>query len=70
MPVTSTLLSEENRLANDNTKYPAFIDAVMNELEDAGMLDILSEGLQIHTTLDPIAQQSVEKALNSNILCK
>ena len=34
--VASTLLPEENRLANDNTKYPAFIDLVINELEDAG----------------------------------
>ena len=26
--VTSTLLSEDKRQANDNTKYPAFIDVV------------------------------------------
>ena len=63
--VTSTLQQEENKVASSGTKYPAFIDLVINELENAGV--DLSEGLQIHTTLDPAAQQSVEDALASNI---
>ena len=42
----------------------------MDELEEAGMLDVLSEGVTIHTTLDPTAQQAVEHALNQISLCK
>ncbi|QUW22141.1 PBP1A family penicillin-binding protein [Sporosarcina sp. Marseille-Q4063] len=61
--VASTLQQEENKVASSGTKYPAFIDLVLNELEDAGV--DLSEGLQIHTTLDPAAQRSVEDALAS-----
>ena len=61
--VTSTLLADDQRKATDNTKYSAFIDVVINELEDAGMQDVLSEGVQIHTSLDPQAQLAVEDAL-------
>lgn len=67
IPVTSTLQSEEQRQANDNTKYPAFIDLVYDELDEAGLLDLLTEGVTIHTTLDPVAQDSVEAALASNV---
>lgn len=48
--VTSTLLPAEQRASKDTTKYPAYVDLVLNELEEAG-LD-LNEGLQVHTTLD------------------
>ncbi|WP_172369370.1 PBP1A family penicillin-binding protein [Sporosarcina jiandibaonis] len=61
--VASTLRQEGNKVASSGTKYPAFIDLVLNELEDAGV--DLSEGLKIHTTLDPVAQRSVEDALTS-----
>ncbi len=61
--VTSTLLADEQRESTDNTKYPAFIDVVINELEDAGLQDLLAEGIQIHTTLDPKAQSAVEEEL-------
>jgi len=61
--VTSTLLADDQRALTDNTKYPAFVDLVLNELEEAGMQDVLAEGVQIHTTLDPQAQLAVEDAL-------
>ena len=65
--VTSTLLDEDKRRANDNSKYPAFVDLVLHELEEAGLTDVLSEGVTIQTSLDPAAQQAVEDALNSDI---
>lgn len=61
--VTSTLRAEDDRLVNKTTKYPAYISLVVHELENAGV--DLSEGLQIHTTLDQKAQQAVESALGS-----
>jgi penicillin-binding protein 1A len=67
IPVTSTLLAEDKRKVKDNTKYAAFVDIVLAELEDAGMKDVLSDGVTIHTNLDPAVQQSVENALKSDI---
>jgi penicillin-binding protein 1A len=61
--ITSTLRAEDDRLVNKTTKYPAYISLVVHELENAGV--DLSEGLQIHTTLDPQAQETVENAFNS-----
>lgn len=65
--VTSTLLPEDQRIANNNSKYPALVDVVMSELEEAGLGDIISEGVTIHTTFDASAQQIVENAINSDI---
>lgn len=62
--VTSTLLPEEQRKAN-SFKYPALLDVVMNELEEAGYGDIIDEGVTIHTTFDPVAQQIVEEEINN-----
>ena len=67
IPVTSTLIAEAERQASDNTKYAAFVDIVRDELEAAGLLDILSDGVTIQTTLDPDAQAAVETALSSDI---
>ena len=67
IPVTETLLPEEQRQENKDTKYLAYVDIVLDELEAAGMMDVLSEGVTIQTALDPAAQQSVEKAINSPI---
>ena len=65
--VTSTLLPEEQRTANNNSKYPALVDVVMSELEEAGLGDIISEGVTIHTTFDASAQQAVEEAIDWNV---
>ncbi|MFC5603288.1 PBP1A family penicillin-binding protein [Sporosarcina koreensis] len=67
IPVTKTLLPEDQRKQNKDSKYLAYIDIVLDELESAGMMDILAEGVTIQTALDPSAQQSVEKAINSSI---
>lgn len=62
--VTSTLLPEEERKTN-NFKYPALLDVVLDELEEAGFGDIIDEGVQIHTTFDENAQAIVEKTINN-----
>ena len=50
IPVTSTLQSEEKRQANDNTKYPAFVDSLC-ELDEQ-VYPFMAEGVTIQTTLD------------------
>ena len=67
IPVTSTLLPEDQRQVA-TTKYPAYVDLVLAELEEAGMSHLLSEGVKIQTTLDPSAQQAVENAINTSDL--
>lgn len=65
IPVTKTLLPEDQRQQNKDSKYLAYVDIVLDELEAEGMMDILAEGVTIQTSLDPKAQQSVEKAINN-----
>lgn len=52
-------------LGNGNsstTRYPAFIDLVKRQLrEDYRNEDIVSEGLRIYTTLDPLVQAAAEQ---------
>lgn len=64
--VTSTLLPEEQRIANTSSKYPELVDVVMSELEEAGLGDIISEGVTIHTTFDASAQEAVREAVKWN----
>lgn len=63
--VTSTLIPEEERKQHD-FKYPALLDVVMSEIEEAGLLDMIDEGVTIHTTFDPAAQEIVEEAINND----
>ncbi|MDN4608705.1 transglycosylase domain-containing protein [Sporosarcina highlanderae] len=67
IPVTQTLVPEDQRDENTNSQYLAYVDIVLDELEAAGMMDLLSEGVTIQTALDPKAQQAVERAINSDI---
>ncbi|WP_153732247.1 transglycosylase domain-containing protein [Sporosarcina obsidiansis] len=62
VPVTSTLLPEEERQTNG--KYPAYVDAVLDELEEAGYSDLLAEGITVQTSLDPKVQETVEAAID------
>ncbi|WP_432355153.1 PBP1A family penicillin-binding protein [Sporosarcina sp. A2] len=61
--VTASLVPEDKRQNGIDTKYQAFIDAVMDDLQKAGYKDILSEGVTVQTTLKPDVQLAVEKAL-------
>ena len=62
VPVTSTLLAEEDREVFG--KYPAYVDAVLDEIEAAGYADLLSEGVTVQTALDTKVQETVEAAIN------
>lgn len=67
IPVVSTLLPEDKRVKNEN-KFDSFVDQVIDEVEDkyGEDLNIFTDGLKIHTTLDPNAQTYVETMLNTN----
>lgn len=65
IPVTEGLIAEQNRKASNKTKYPAFLDIVLNEIESKGEGDSLADGLKVYTTLDPQAQVSVEAAMEN-----
>jgi penicillin-binding protein 1A len=65
IPIETSLVKEEDRKLNDNP-YDAFIDIVIDEVKKHGDYDIYSDGLTIHTTLDPKAQTYVETALYTN----
>ena len=62
VPIASNLLAEENR--ETASKYPAYVDMVLDEIEDAGLTDLLSEGVTVQTALDPKVQETVEANLN------
>lgn len=66
IPVESTLVKKENR-QTDDSKYDSFVDVVIDEVEKKYPdLDLYADGLKIYTTLDPNAQDYVEKILNTN----
>ncbi|MFD2445821.1 transglycosylase domain-containing protein [Bacillus sp. CGMCC 1.16607] len=65
VPIESTLVKEEDREQDDNP-YESFVDAVIDEVNNQGDYDIYSDGLTIHTTLDPDAQSYVENILNTD----
>ena len=62
--VASRLLPEEQRKGVAGTKYDAFLDIVLNEIEDRDP-SLLSEGIKVYTTLDPKAQTTVENIMNN-----
>lgn len=65
-PITGGLIPEEERVANNTTKYPAFLDVVLAELEKNGDSELTSEGVKVYTTLDPKAQTIVEDMMNND----
>lgn len=64
--IAAGLVPEEQRIANNETKYPAFLDVVLSELEDNGDSSLISEGIKVYTTLDPKAQAIVENIMNND----
>ncbi|MGN7479227.1 transglycosylase domain-containing protein [Solibacillus silvestris] len=64
--ITAGLLPEEERVANATTKYPAFLDVVLSELEEKGDGEYIAEGIKVYTTLDPKAQTVVENLMNND----
>lgn len=66
IPVTETLIPEDQRQASTEMKYEAFIDIVESELNKIDP-SLLSEGVTVHTTLDPAIQSKVEAVINSDL---
>ena len=66
IPVGSSLVKEEERNKKDDKPFDAFIDLVIEEVNEQGDFDIFSDGLEIYTTLDPSAQTHVENILNTD----
>lgn len=64
--VKKGLLPESQRIANNSSKYDAFIDVVLKELAENGDEKALEDGISIYTTLDPEAQKIVEKTINND----
>ncbi|WP_274309749.1 penicillin-binding protein 1A [Solibacillus daqui] len=64
--ITAGLIPEEQRVANLETKYPAFLDVVLSELEEKGDGELMAEGIKVYTTLDPEAQTIVENVMNND----
>ncbi|MDZ5711977.1 PBP1A family penicillin-binding protein [Jeotgalibacillus haloalkalitolerans] len=52
------------QLAAEESKYDAFVDVVLDELEALEDVNPYEDGLKINTTLDPNAQTIVENTLN------
>lgn len=62
--ITATLLPEDQR--ETFSKYPAYVDAVLDEIEAAGLSDLLAEGVTVQTALDPKVQETVENTINNS----
>lgn len=60
--VTASLV-EEGTQRQTAYKYDSFVDQVIREVEAMGDYNVFADGLTIHTTLDPDAQQYVEKLI-------
>ncbi|MEL3972678.1 PBP1A family penicillin-binding protein [Rossellomorea oryzaecorticis] len=63
IPIKEGLVSEEELEAENGNKYPAYVDAVIDEVEKMGDFNLFSDGLKVYTTLDTNAQKRVEQIL-------
>ncbi|PLT28368.1 PBP1A family penicillin-binding protein [Peribacillus deserti] len=64
-PVKTLVVKEEQREKNTEP-YNAFIDHVINEVEDMGDYNVYTDGLEIYTTMDPKAQEHVYEMMSSD----
>src|SRR5690606_28948911 len=67
IPVTETLLPEEQRPAPPSGEYRAFMEMVENEIEALDEGISLDEGLTIYTTLEPDVQKAVNETMASDL---
>lgn len=65
IPVTATLTEEPTVKP---TKYPAYVDLVLTELDKEGLSDILAEGVIVQTALEPNVQETVEEKIANDAL--
>ncbi|WP_117148819.1 transglycosylase domain-containing protein [Paraliobacillus zengyii] len=55
-----------NVSVEQETPYQAFIQKVADEVEEKTGANIYTDGLQVYTTLDPVAQEEVELVLSNS----
>ncbi len=67
IPVTETLLPEEQRPTPPSGEYTAFMEMVENEIEALDADISLDEGLTVYTTLEPDVQKAVNDTMASDI---
>ncbi|GLC86997.1 transglycosylase domain-containing protein [Lysinibacillus piscis] len=60
------LADDTTRQSFAGSKYDAFLDIVINELENNDDGSAMAEGIKVYTTLDPKAQQTVENVMNDD----
>ncbi|NMH68863.1 PBP1A family penicillin-binding protein [Bacillus sp. RO3] len=63
IPITEGLVSAEEIEKKNGNKYPAFVDAVIDEVQQMGDYNLFSDGLKVYTTVDPDAQKRLEEIL-------
>ena len=63
VPVTKTLVSEDVLEKRKTDKYDAFVDVVIDEVQELGDYNLFTDGLKVYTTVDPNAQKRVEEIL-------
>jgi penicillin-binding protein 1A len=61
-PIEDTLNIQQKQ----GNKYQAFVDTVIEEVQNKTGSNIFEDGLKIYTTIDPEIQQITEKALSTN----
>ncbi|MGE7091756.1 transglycosylase domain-containing protein [Lysinibacillus sp. NPDC048646] len=64
--VTAGLADDATRQSFAGSKYDAFLDIVINELEKNDDGTAMAEGIKVYTTLDPNAQKIVENIMNDD----
>lgn len=64
--VQAGLADDTTRQKFAGSKYDAFLDIVINELEKNGDGTAMAEGIKVYTTLDPNAQSIVENIMNDD----
>lgn len=62
VPITEGLVKQDKT----EDKYTVFVDQVIKEIKEKTGADIFSAGLEIHTTLDPDAQDYMDRAMNTD----
>ncbi|MFS0656564.1 PBP1A family penicillin-binding protein [Bacillus sp. 179-C3.3 HS] len=65
-PVSKTVVSPEKYNSKNSSKYYAFIEQVMEEVQEKAKVDASTDGLKIYTTLDTNAQDELESIINGD----
>ncbi|MGM9928190.1 MAG: transglycosylase domain-containing protein [Bacillus sp. (in: firmicutes)] len=66
VPIEDYLLPEDERGTGNSSVYDAFIDLVIEEVQEKTDYNPYTDGLEIYTTLDPDAQEYVYDVLNTD----